>query len=104
MTNFNTGLDVQRYKDLRRRFLYLAGAFVPVVYSLALASGKLFGTYLPAQIVAIGGMVALAAIWIRLSYWRCPNCAGFIGWWPPLVARCQRCGFPNVTSRSGNVT
>jgi len=100
MASLDCSLDLQRYKNLRRRFLYLACAFVPVVYSLALVSGRLFGTYLPAQITAILGMAALAVIWIRLSYWRCPSCAGFIGWWPPLVAKCRRCGFPNVASRS----
>ena len=100
MANLHTSPDLQRYKDLRRRFFYLAGALVPLVYSLALVSAWLFGTYLPAQIAAIAGMAALAAIWIRLSYWHCPNCTGFIGWWPPLVAKCRRCGFPNVPSRS----
>jgi hypothetical protein len=94
-------LDVKRYTRLRRVFFYLAAAFIPLFVLLAVVSSALFQTYKPADVVAIAWLAVLSILWIRLSYWRCPRCRGFIGWWPPLVARCGRCGFPKASSAGG---
>ena len=103
MANPATGSDLQSYKSLRRRIFYLAAAFVPVMVGVFSVSGWLFATFLPGHIIAVVWMVALAAMWTRLSYWRCPGCSGFIGWWPPLVAKCRRCGFPNIVPDGGKI-
>jgi hypothetical protein len=91
-----------KYKLLRKRFLYLAAAFIPSMVILMELSRVLVGSYLPAQIVVFAFLAVLAVLWSRLSYWPCPECKGFIGWWPPLVARCRRCGFPIVRDEGRN--
>jgi hypothetical protein len=89
-------LSLRRYKLLRKRFLYLATAFVPMMVILFGASQVLVGSYLPAQVIGLVTLAILAVLWVRLSYWPCPECGRFIGWWPPLAARCRHCGFPRI--------
>jgi hypothetical protein len=95
MSATDAGLsNLQRYKTLRKCFLYLAAAFIPVMVILFGASQVLVGNYLPAEVIGFCTLAVLAAMWVRLSYWPCPECGRFIGWWPPLTARCRHCGFP----------
>jgi len=93
MASVNATFDLRRFKNLRKLFLWLAAAFIPVIFIVGLTSGSLLGSYLPAQVFALAWMLILAVLWIRLSCWSCPKCGGSVGWWPPLVAKCRRCGF-----------
>jgi hypothetical protein len=95
MLTTDAGLsDLQRYKNLRRHFLRLAAAFIPMMVILAGVSQILLGNYVLAQLIGFCTLAILAVMWIRLSYWPCPQCGKFIGWWPPLAVRCRHCGFP----------
>lgn len=86
--------NLKRYKTLRRRFLYLAAAFVPVMVVLLRESELLVGSYLLAQMVGFATLAILAAMWVSTQLLAVSKMQELIGWWPPLSVSCRHCGFP----------
>jgi hypothetical protein len=89
----------KEYRKARNTFLGLFILYVPVCFSIGVASIKFFATFTPGFVAAFLWMGMFVVSGVRLNAWRCPNCGEcFSGsWWYNLgflARRCVHCGLP----------
>src|SRR6476469_6301279 len=89
------------WDDYRKRrnlawFAFLG--YVPVCFTVAVLSMRLFATFTPAFVVAIGWMVFFLVAGNVVLRFPCPRCGKpfFAKWWyhNSLARRCVHCGLP----------
>ena len=95
----NYQYEWETYRQLRRRFLFLWAAYLPVFVVVALISGSFFpkGSANGITVAAV-----LASVWMllflrssrRLKRWNCPRChERFAPWWKGVFTdKCANCG------------
>jgi hypothetical protein len=95
--------DWREYRRIRNRFVVLFVAYVPVCFSIAIVSVKLFHTLTLGFVATFVWMALVAVGGIRVNLWRCPNCGErFSGtWWYNLsflARRCVHCGLQKYSN------
>jgi hypothetical protein len=89
--------DWKKYKRLRNTFLGALLGGVPVFALVAVVSGTLFHTTIPASVVAVLWFALFVFNGVRLQVWRCPRCGEWFSgtWWYNksfLARQCVHCG------------
>ncbi|MDR3722065.1 MAG: hypothetical protein P4L00_10730 [Candidatus Acidoferrales bacterium] len=93
----------QKVKQHRNQFWLMAAGYVPVCFTVAWVSMKLFQTSTPAIAFAIFWMGLIFLTGIRVNTFLCPRCGKWFStiWWYNLsffARRCVHCGLPKYQS------
>jgi len=85
----------KNYRSLRLAYWVLWAACLPTVGSVALLSGWLFNTYVPAFVCGgLFGFCVLVLGWLY-ALWSCPRCgSAFRSWEMFRFKNCAHCGLP----------
>lgn len=86
------------YRKRRNIALFALFGYVPVVFTVALVSIRLFSTLTPAFVLAFAWMVFFAVAGNVVIRFACPRCGKpfFTKWWyhNTFARRCVHCGLP----------
>lgn len=87
------------YKRRRNTLFLVWVGYVPATTLFAFLSLKLFGSFNPAFVFAVGWMALFVLTGIRFGVWRCPRCNKWFAatWWYNLgflARKCVHCGLP----------
>ena len=92
--------DWREFRRLRRNLSLVWAFYTPALVILALVSYRLFRSYIPAFVAAVGWMLWFAIANAKFAQFSCPRCGKYFAGGPGLwelkmwlfARKCQHCG------------